>query len=721
LNAIVTLAESHPDYQTGFNVILTTDKFFDDNWDRSGEIWQSAAWGQGGSAWYYGPVWYSARSVFDNTITPKFHAPDFFLNYQQQIASNGGSSTWISDGRREETIEYFSGLIIHEYGHYFNLGHTTICSNNYMSRGGFNISQNYSQFSADQIRELYKSLMFRNLGEVVKCIDRADAPFIIDADETWSADTRIFRDIIVESGSKLEITCTLHMQPGSRIFVKRGAELHVNGGTITGCGEYWNGIRVEGYSDFTAQLQSAAGLVRIDNGAIIENAKNIVSMWNGHISWPQVQEYYGGLVIADNVTFRDSWRAVEFMRYASNGHLDKSTFTNCTFEDLRIGVSNWESDGVTFDNCTFNRISKMCILPYNSEVDINIQVGSTIKNPQGGGQLNNEPADNRFVHSSSFGWNAIDNYQFNGELEYVSRTLDQNSEFRPRNSINVVVSLGASFELFDACNDLNPFTGSTPDSLVLAYCATDEGLTGGLGGAVLPPGSAQDCRRERELTYAKQLTHSGMIDAAAQHLLSSLEFDTRIFGFGVYLTAARITDARTSLATLSPVSQEEQDFVWTQDLYLNFLDSPQDAYTLTPADSTQLLNIAQSRDQYSGYARSIYQVITEERITAALAPIKETKSLSAPSQTGEKSINIFDAYPNPVHSGELNVLLNEEAISGTGWTLSLSDTRGKLLIQKTVDGLSSVMIDLSDLSNGIYVLQLSSIDGVHHAQKVVKM
>jgi hypothetical protein len=134
-----------------------------------------------------------------------------------------------------------------------------------------------------------------------------------------------------------------------------------------------------------------------------------------------------------------------------------------------------------------------------------------------------------------------------------------------------------------------------------------------------------------------------------------------------------------------------------------------------------LLNIAQSRDQYSGYARSIYQVITEERITAALAPIKETKSLSAPSQTGEKSINIFDAYPNPVHSGELNVLLNEEAISGTGWTLSLSDTRGKLLIQKTVDGLSSVMIDLSDLSNGIYVLQLSSIDGVHHAQKVVKM
>lgn len=370
----MSLAESHPDYEVGFNVIATTDKDFHEGWDRGQEIWQSQVWSDGGGEWYYvngngDGVWYSDFPQFDNSVTPIFHAPDFFLNYEHQLLTSTGQ---MPDGR-ERVIEYFSGLIIHEYGHYFDLRHRSEgCTNNYMSQGGFDTSSGYSQFSARQIRELYESLIFKNLGEVIKCDeDGLDDSFVIDADESWTADTRMHRDITIKADAKLEITCTLEMQTGTTIYVERGGELHVNGGTITSCGpEYWKGIRVEGFFDFTNHSQDEAGLVRFDNGAVLEGAQDIVSMWNGHLPWPAPRERYGGLIIAENATFQNSFRAVEFMRYARFGHLDQSSFVNCEFRNLEIGVTDWESDGVTFNNCSFINIGRQAILPYNSGINV---------------------------------------------------------------------------------------------------------------------------------------------------------------------------------------------------------------------------------------------------------------------------------------------------------------------------------------------------------------
>lgn len=373
LDGIVALAESHPDYEVGFNFITTTDKFLDDNWDRSQEIGRDPVWDAAGGQSYYsngnGGVWYSGYPVFNNSVTPMFHAPDFYLGYQHQLLTDRGQEP---DGR-EQIIEYFSGLIIHEYGHYFGLYHDSAgCTNNYMTPGGLSTSSAYSQFAAWQIRELYESLMFKNLGKVIKCVeDGLDDSFVVDTDESWTVNTRMPRDITVKAGAKLEITCTLEMQTGTTIFVERGGELHVNGGTITNCGsEYWKGIRVEGFSDFSSHDQSEAGLVRLDNRAVLEGAQEIISMWNGHLPWPAPRERYGGLVIAENATFQNSFRAVEFMRYASFGHLDQSSFTNCRFRNLEIGVSNWASDGVTFDNCSFININRQALSAYNSGINV---------------------------------------------------------------------------------------------------------------------------------------------------------------------------------------------------------------------------------------------------------------------------------------------------------------------------------------------------------------
>lgn len=861
---INALAATHPDYEKGFNVIATTDKFFDEGWDRSVEIWQDSIWQQGGGTWYYGTAWYSALGGYDNDLTPSFHAPDFYLNYEQQVASNGGIATW--PNRRAEVIEYFSGLIIHEYGHYFfDMFHTSACSNNYMQQGGFTTSRDYNQFAAYQVRTLYESLMFRNLGEVVVCAEQTDEPFVIASDESWTADTRIFRDIVIESGAKLEITCTLNMQPDARIYVQRGGELHVNGGTITGCGEYWKGIRVEGFSDFTQHAQSEAGLVRIDNGAIIENARNIISMWNGHIPWPQAEDYYGGLVIAENATFRNSWRAVEFMRYAHSGHTDQSTFTNCTFEDLRIGVSDWESDGVTFDNCAFNRISKQSVLPYNSGINvingctfddtpvgvdiittspvlpnsvvvgssagearnefrcdiygvrtetrvneaasqvhifgnafpagsvgvfvqgatnmtidenifdnlftgivtvetgteairirknlirdgiigaqcegdnegtvftqncfdrntadqIRVPIASSIRSPQSAESDFNTAADNRFLDPSGSSRNSIDNDINNTEIEYVSRTTNQSSEFYPDRSVNtLIVSGNGTASQFNACTDLNPFTGENPDSLVLSYCAPSEVNSGGSpsGPVAVLPTPMSDCRRERSLAYAKQELYAGNKNTAVQYLLASSHFDTRIFGYGIQVSEGNYLAALNILNALNPTTTDETDFVWGQSLYLGYLNTPHNTYALSASDSTTLRNIAETRAPYSGYARSIFQVITEERITATLDEPKSSKSLGADKPSGAIGAKAVSIVPNPSASGAITVSVNDVFSEGNPVEVTVYDLTGRIILTDTFQPSSKGNpINLSASPSGVYIVSFTSSTGERYVEKV---
>ncbi|MFN0035180.1 MAG: right-handed parallel beta-helix repeat-containing protein [Saprospiraceae bacterium] len=357
LNYINTLAQQSPGYQDGFNVIITTDGPFFNTYVYNNPD-NKPLWELGYVNGQYNGVAYSANPTYDLSHPAMWHAPDRYLIYLNGYDHLGGD-WWLETSE----IPLLAKGFLHEYGHYFNLNHVN-CTNNIMNGG----APGALSLTGCQVREMYQTLMTKNLRKYVICEDRLDFNLTVDTDETWRINTRIFGDVVVKNGATLTITCQVHMSPKGEIVVERGGKLVVDGGLITGdCSDNWKGVVVEG--DVPGK-QSQSGKVVLKNSAILEHARNAISMNPDHLPWNDggLQNFYGGLVEAENSTIRNCVRGVEFMRYGRGGIKDKSWFKNVTFENLaHEGVSMWADDGVTFDDCTFKNIGRRGILPFDCE------------------------------------------------------------------------------------------------------------------------------------------------------------------------------------------------------------------------------------------------------------------------------------------------------------------------------------------------------------------
>jgi subtilisin family serine protease len=219
-------------------------------------------------------------------------------------------------------------------------------------------------------------------GEIIRTIDNlgyivsygTNYSMAISSDSTltsniiWGDKRQLAYTLSIDSLATLTITDTLLCVSGSRIIVRPGGKLIVNGGTLTNAcdGEMWEGIFVEGNRDLR-QLATRQGSVILTN-ATIENARNAISTRGFEEStwWYKT----GGIVQATNTLFRNNRRSVEFLDYenhkssggiASNAsHFDRCTFTvdddNLFAEnDATFGshVTMWKVRGVKFNGCTF--------------------------------------------------------------------------------------------------------------------------------------------------------------------------------------------------------------------------------------------------------------------------------------------------------------------------------------------------------------------------------
>src|SRR5690606_14477007 len=128
-------------------------------------------------------------------------------------------------------------------------------------------------------------------------------------------------NLVIKSGYRLTIEGTVGMGPDQRIIVERGAQLWVDGGTITtSCGDkMWRGIEVWGTSSADQEPilnNPDQGFVNLLNGATIEHARDGITVIrkndNGSINWGG---YTGGIVIARDAIFQNCRRAVEFWPY----------------------------------------------------------------------------------------------------------------------------------------------------------------------------------------------------------------------------------------------------------------------------------------------------------------------------------------------------------------------------------------------------------------------
>ena len=235
---------------------------------------------------------------------------------------------------------------------------STNCSNNVMS------GNDNKWISNLQMGRRRKNLYLLNIRNYVKdTTSQHQYPIIINSNQTWDFDIQLYEDVVIKSGNTLNITCKVNMATDGRIIVEKGTKLIIDGGEITTWSKTgrWDGIYLEGTSNMPQYLPEQSQL-EIKNNALIQNANIAVNTFvldaSNNIKWNST----GGIIFAENSTFLNNIKDVQFMYYHSpNGMPNVCKFKNVTFkidDNYRNGstpdarVSLYEVSGVQFLGCS---------------------------------------------------------------------------------------------------------------------------------------------------------------------------------------------------------------------------------------------------------------------------------------------------------------------------------------------------------------------------------
>jgi Secretion system C-terminal sorting domain len=280
-----------------------------------------------------------------------------------------------------------SGLISHEFGHTRYLKHTFNCSNpcggidldveaeccgqcwptDSYSEGCWQCSEDNLMMSYDagqihltecETREIWSYIVNtpRAYQEIDYCAETLGADEIVfDYNNyvVWDQNKFFNKNIIIKSGTTVEVQCEVLMGASKQIIIESGGRLLVNGGTISNlCSELWSGIKVYGgNADYD---------VKFVNNSVIENTNApAVSMFSP-LPWPEIQQYGNGILQADNTTFNNTQRIVEFIAWSPK--INSSYIRNCVQNGGKWCITNWNCQEIEISNNTFNNILKDCVV-----------------------------------------------------------------------------------------------------------------------------------------------------------------------------------------------------------------------------------------------------------------------------------------------------------------------------------------------------------------------
>lgn len=266
------------------------------------------------------------------------HYPDTYIKYywMKHQATIQNERPWIPD-----VWDWYKNSSAqtnnHEIGHSFGLFHpqnSTCPLHDIMNPSSTSLHDYYTQ---SQLLTIHKNLSLKNIRKYVECNENYDAPFIVANYQKIDFDVKLYKEIIIEPGGNLEITCNVLMPKGSKIIVKPGGKLLVNNGIVsTKCNDLWEGIQVWGNNTENQWPDNNGnylqGYAKFEN-AIIENAVTALNLWH-----PEDFSSTGGIVFAYNTTFQNNTQSLHALHYKNfhpiNGsEMDyQAVFDNCTFD-----------------------------------------------------------------------------------------------------------------------------------------------------------------------------------------------------------------------------------------------------------------------------------------------------------------------------------------------------------------------------------------------------
>ncbi|MEO1515695.1 MAG: T9SS type A sorting domain-containing protein [Bacteroidota bacterium] len=214
--------------------------------------------------------------------------------------------------------------------------------------------------------------LIENPKEYIDLCIPEEADLSISQSTVWDYPRFLNRNVTVETGACLTISCVTMMGEGKRIVVKRGAKLILDGGRITNlCPKtYWEGIYVEGNGDLAqAPLERIprANVLPLPNqsgviygiGGSIEHARTAVST----LRWYDRgnPKLWGGMVVMRGTSFLGNHRGVAFYAYyfPNNSLFDGARFMGQSGfyqNDSDVGVSIWACEGIGFTDNLFSQL-----------------------------------------------------------------------------------------------------------------------------------------------------------------------------------------------------------------------------------------------------------------------------------------------------------------------------------------------------------------------------
>jgi Secretion system C-terminal sorting domain len=180
-----------------------------------------------------------------------------------------------------------------------------------------------------------------------------------------------------------------------------------------------------------------------------------------------------------------------------------------------------------------------------------------------------------------------------------------------------------------------------------------------------------------------------------------MDFKDKTTAYGIMVQYGESARARTFLNNLTIQKPEHSDFVTVKNINLDYLANS-DSYSVSSTDRNSLYNIGVADGFSSGYARSLYEVLTGERIEVIIPEVNVEGRSIENAKTVQPSILV---YPNPVGDGLFNVSIDHLA-KGEFCEMVITDATGQIKGRYAINENGIHHFEEENLSTGIYFLNI---------------
>ncbi len=243
--------------------------------------------------------------------------------------------------------------LAHEIGHSLELYHHCVhygvnqCPESLMNQS---YQSSHSYLPATEVGNMYRAIQLSNVRKFVLGDCYNSNPLVLTQNTIWDFDVKFFRDIIVENGATLTISCNLYMTRESKIIVKSGGKLIIDGGKISADDRSisWLGIEVQGNANLPQYPITNQGVVEIINDGTIENAKIgiyayqdiTIPLFGSSITY----SLGGGIIRANNASFINNEVDIKMAPYRYLNSYNQKPVNQASY----ITRSNFETNNDLF-------------------------------------------------------------------------------------------------------------------------------------------------------------------------------------------------------------------------------------------------------------------------------------------------------------------------------------------------------------------------------------